>query len=87
MKTRALIIGLLMFLAFSLNTNYINCQVQEKTFLEESGEAQDSTKMNDILDYDLEYGKEGSSAGLIIGIAAAVLVVGGIIYFVRKRNK
>lgn len=76
-----------MFLAFSLNVNSVNAVDQDKTFLEESGEAQDSTKVSDILDYDLEYGNKGSSTGIIIGIVAVVLVGGGIIYFARKKKK
>lgn len=87
MKTKSIIVGIVVFLAFSLNANYVTAQEQEKTFLEETGETQDSTKMEDILDYDLEYGKQGSSIGLIIGIVAVVLVGGGIIYFARRKKK
>ncbi len=87
MKTKSIIASIVVFLAFFLNANFINAQDQEKTFLEETGETQDSTKMNDILDYDLEYGKQGPSTGLIIGIVAVVLVGGGIIYFARKKKK
>jgi len=78
MKTKAVIVGLIMFLAFSLNI-----QGQEQTFLEES---EDSAKSEDMLYYGLEDQEKGASTGLIIGIVA-VVVAGGAIFFLMKKKK
>lgn len=82
MKTKAFIVGLIMSLAFSLNA-----QGQEKTFLEESGEAQDSAKMNDMLFYGLEDENKGPSTGLIIGIVVVVVAGGGVFFLMKKKKK
>lgn len=81
MKTKAFIVGLVLFLAFSFNV-----QGQEKTFLEESGEAQDSAKMDDMFFYGLEEENKGPSTGLIIGIVV-VVVAGGAVFFLMKKKK
>jgi len=89
MKTKKLIAGLFMILLFALSANFSTAQdPQEGTFIEESGEKQDSIKKADIFDFDSEF-DEGSSigTGLIIGIAAVVVAGGLIFYFVRKKKK
>ena len=76
--------------ALTLNTYFVAGQdePQEGTFIEESGEMQDSTKKVDIFDFSSEFEEEkSSSTGLIIGIAAVLLVVGGIIYYFMKKKK
>ena len=89
MKTKRLITGLFLISALILTAGYATAQDEEKgTFIEESGEKQDSTKQVDIFDFSLEVDEEkSSSAGLIIGIAAVVLVGGGVIYLVRRKKK
>ena len=88
MKTKSFIIGVSILFALVFNVGILTAQEKEGTFIEESGEAQDSTKMANILDYSKEFGEENSSkTGLIIGIAAAVLATGAVIYFVRKKKK
>jgi len=87
MKIKTLFVALVLATALTFSTNEVNAQDPQGTFIEESGEAQDSTKMSDILDYDLEYGKEKSNTGLIIAIVAVVVVGGGIVLFTRKKKK
>ncbi len=86
MKARNLIAGL--FIVFALSfSNYAIGQDDKGTFIEESGEMQDSTKKGDIFDFSGELDEtESSGAGLYIGIAALVLLGGGIVYFVRKKK-
>ena len=89
MKTSTFITGLLLIFALALSVESAAGQDEEKgTYIEEIGEKQDSTKKADIFDFSLEY-EEGKSSGtgIIIGIAAVVLVGGGIIYFVRRKKK
>ena len=86
MKLKRLFAGILVCSFFALTTATLNAQEPKGTFLEESGEAQDSTKMSDILDYELADGNEKSNTGLIIGVVAVVLVGGGIVLFTRKKK-
>ncbi|MCA1810082.1 MAG: LPXTG cell wall anchor domain-containing protein [Lentisphaerae bacterium] len=81
MKTKAIIVGLIMFLAFSFN---VQGQGQEQTFLEES---EDSAKTEDMLYYGLEDQEKGASTGLIIGIVAVVVVGGGVFFLMKKKKK
>lgn len=86
MKIKTLLAGIFICVAFMMSSQFVLAQDPKGTFIDESGEAQDSTKMTDILDYDLEYGNEKSNTGLIIGIVAVVLVGGGIVLFTRKKK-
>lgn len=83
MKIKAIIAGLVIFLMLAINSNPVNAQ--EKTYLEESGEAQDSAAMNDMY-YGLEEESQGPSKGLIIAIVAAVVAGGAVFYFVKKKK-
>ncbi len=83
MKIRAIITGLVVFLMLAINTNSLNAQ--EKTYLEESGEAQDSAAMSDIF-YGLEEVDQGPSKALIIGIVAVVVAGGAVFYFMKKKK-
>lgn len=88
MKTKTLFTGLVVFFTLAFNAEILTAQEKEGTFIEESGDAQDSTKMANILDYSQEFGEQKSSnVGLFIGIAAAILAGGGVIYFVKKKKK
>jgi LPXTG-motif cell wall-anchored protein len=87
MKTKSFITGLLILFVFGFNAGILTAQEKEGTFIEESGDAQDSTKTADILDYSKEFGEQSSNTGLIIGIVAAVLAGGTVIYFVTKKKK
>jgi LPXTG-motif cell wall-anchored protein len=84
MKVKAIIAGMVMFLMIAINTNPLNAQ--EKTYLEESGEAQDSAAMSDIF-YGLEEQNQGPSTILIVGIVAVVVAGGAVFYFLRKKKK
>ena len=88
MKTKSFFTGLLIFIAFTFSGAILSAQEKEGTFIEESGDAQDSTKMANILDYSKEFGEQkSSSTGLIVGIAAVVLAGGAAFYFIKKRKK
>jgi LPXTG-motif cell wall-anchored protein len=89
MKTKSFITGLLILFVFGFNAGVLNAQEKEGTFIEESGDAQDSTKTANILDYSKEFGDQKSSnTGLIVAIAAAVLAGGAFIYLKgKKKNK
>ncbi|MDX2415390.1 MAG: LPXTG cell wall anchor domain-containing protein [Bacteroidales bacterium] len=87
MKLKTFFAGILICSVFALTAPGVNAQDPKGTFLEESGEAQDSTKVSDILDYELVDGNEKSNTGLIIGIVAVVLIGGGIIIFLRNKKK
>jgi len=88
MKTKSFFTGLLILFAVTFNAGILIAQEKEGTFVEESGDAQDSTKMANILDYSKEFGdQKSSSTGLIVGIAAAVLAGGAAFYFIRKKKK
>jgi LPXTG-motif cell wall-anchored protein len=88
MKTKSFVSGLLILFVFGFNAGILNAQEKEGTFIEESGDAQDSTKTANILDYSKEFGEQKSSnTGMIIGITAAVLAGGAVIYLVRKKRK
>jgi len=64
MKTKKLITGLFLISALALTAKFVAGQEQEKgTFIEESGEKQDSTKKADIFDFSLEF-EEGKSLSL-----------------------
>ena len=73
-----------MFLMLAINANTVNAQ--EKTYLEESGEAQDSAAMSDIF-YGLEEEKQGPSVLLIVGVVAVVVVGGAVFYSLKKKKK
>jgi LPXTG-motif cell wall-anchored protein len=83
MKKRTIIAGMVMFLMLGISVNTVNAQ--EQTYLEESGEAQDSAAMNDMF-YGLEEVNQGPSKLLIIGIVA-VVVAGGAVFYLRKKKK
>jgi len=89
MKTKIFITVLFLICTLTLNTKFITGQEEQPgTFIEESGEKQDSIKKADIFDFSLEFEEEKSSnTGLIIGIAAVVLVGGGIVFFIRRKKK
>lgn len=89
MKTKTLIAGFFIVFALILNTGFVSGQeIQQGTFIEESGETEDSTKMADVLDYDFDVeGESSSNTGLIVGIAAIVLIGGAVIIFLRKKKK
>ncbi len=87
MKTKSFVTGLLILFVFGFSAGILNAQEKEGTFIEESGDAQDSTKTANILDYSKEFGEQSSNTGLIVAIAAAVLAGGAVIYFVRKKKK
>ncbi len=87
MKTKSFVTGLLILFVFGFSAGVLTAQEKEGTFIEESGDAQDSTKTANILDYSKEFGEQSSSTGLIVAIAAAVLAGGAVIYFVRKKKK
>ena len=88
MKTKSFVTGLLILFVFGFNAGILTAQEKEGTFIEESGDAQDSTKTANILDYSEEFGEQkSSSTGLIVAIAAAVLAGGVVIYLVRKKKK
>ena len=88
MKTKSFVTGLLILFVFGFSAGILTAQEKEGTFIEESGDAQDSTKTANILDYSKEFGEQkSSSTGLIVAIAAAVLAGGTVIYLVRKRKK
>ena len=83
MKIKAIITGLVISLMLAINANSV--KAQEKTYLEESGEAQDSAAMNDLY-FGLEEVNQGPSKVLIIGIIAVVVVGGAVFYFMRKKK-
>lgn len=83
MKKRTIIAVMVMFLMLGISVNTVNAQ--EQTYLEESGEAQDSAAMNDMF-YGLEEVNQGPSKLLIIGIVA-VVVAGGAVFYLRKKKK
>ena len=88
MKTKSLFTGLLILFAIAFAPANLLAQEKEGTFVEESGDAQDSTKTANILDYSKEFGEQNSSStGLIAGIAAVVLVGGAAFYFIKKKKK
>ena len=88
MKTKSFFTGLVILFALTFSGGILIAQEKEGTFVEESGDAQDSIKMANILDYSKEFGEEkSSSTGLIAGIAALVLVGGAAFYFIRKKKK
>ena len=88
MKTKSFVTGLLILFVFGFNAGILTAQEKEGTFIEESGDAQDSTKMANILDYSKEFGDQKSSnTGLIVAIAAAVLAGGAVIYLKGKKKK
>ena len=87
MKTKSFFSGLVILFALTFNTGILIAQEKEGTFIEESGDAQDSTKTANILDYSKEFGEQSSSTGLIVGLAAVVLVGGAVFYFIRKKKK
>ncbi len=72
---------------FGFNAGILTAQEKEGTFIEESGDAQDSTKTANILDYSKEFGEQSSKTGLIVAIAAAVLAGVAVMYLVRKKKK
>ena len=84
MKVKAIIAGVIMFLMLTINASTLNAQ--EKTYLEESGEAQDSAAMSDIF-YGLEEENQGPSAILIVGLVAVVLAGGAVFYSLKKKKK
>jgi len=86
MKLKRLFAGILVCSFFALTTATLNAQEPKGTFLEESGEAQDSTKVSDVLDYELVDGNEKSNTGLIIGVVAVVLLGAGIIILTKKKK-
>ena len=87
MKT--VITGLFLISLFTYSTTFVAGQDEQSgTFIEESGEMQDSIKMTDIFDFESDFDKEKSSGtGLIIGIVAGILLGGGIIYVTTKKKK
>lgn len=88
MKTKSFFTGLLILFALTFAPAILTAQEKEGTFVEESGDAQDSTKMANILDYSKEFGdQKSSSTGLIVGIVAAVLAGGAVFYFMKKKKK
>ncbi len=88
MKTKSFFTGLLILFAFAFAPAILTAQEKEGTFVEESGDAQDSTKMANILDYSKEFGEQkSSSTGLIVGIVAVVLAGGAVFYFMKKKKK
>lgn len=87
MRTKSFFTVFVFLFALTFNTGILIAQEKEGTFIEESGDAQDSTKMANILDYSKEFGEESSSTGLIIGLAALVLAGGAAFYFIRKKKK
>ena len=61
---------------------------KEGTFIEDKGEKQDSTVKVDVLDFYSSLEEDKSSGyGIVIGIAAIVLMGGGIIYLIRRKKK
>lgn len=89
MKTKTQIAGFILIALFAFTTIHITGQDKESgTYIEESGEKQDSVKRQDIFDFEDDFDKKKSpGTGLIIGIVAVVLVGGGIIYFTTKKKK
>lgn len=88
MKTRNFIAGLFIFCALIFGSNYTSAQDDKGTFIEESGEKQDSTPKTDIFDFSGEIDKESSSnVGLIVLVIAVPLIGGGTILFLRKKKK
>lgn len=88
MKIKSFVTGLLILFVFGFSAGILTAQEKEGTFIEESGDAQDSTKTANILDYSKEFGEQKStSTGLIVAIAVAVLAGGAVVYMVRKKKK
>ena len=87
MKTKSFFTALVILFALSFNAGILIAQEKEGTFIEESGDAQDSTKTANILDYSKEFGEQSSNTGLIVGIAAVVLAGGAAFYFIKKKKK
>ena len=88
MKTRNFIAGLFIICALIFGTNHISAQDEEGTFIDESGEKQDSLAQTDIFDFSGEMdGKSSSNVGLIILIIAVPLVGGGTFFLLRKKKK
>ena len=88
MKLKTLIGGIIIISILGFFANYVTGQDEpDGTYLDESGEKQDSLKNADIFDFGSEF-DEGKSSGtvLIIGIGAVVLVGGGIFYFTKKKK-
>ena len=87
MKT--VITGLFLISLFAFCTTFVAGQDEQSgTYIEESGEKQDSIKRTDIFDFESDFDKDkSSSTGIIIGIVAVVLVGGGIIYVTTKKKK
>ena len=88
MKTRNLLAGLFIICALIFGSNHTFAQDEEGTFIEESGEKQDSLAQTDIFDFSGELdAKSSSNVGLIILIIAVPLVGGGTILLLRKKKK
>ena len=61
MKTKSFVTGLLILFVFGFSAGVLTAQEKEGTFIEESGDAQDSTKTANILDYSkIESGYAGT---------------------------
>lgn len=89
MKIKSFVAGLFLVSALVLSTQFVAGQDEDQgTFVEESGEKQDSTKQASIFDFEGELDEKSSSnTGLIIAIAGVVVIGGGTIFFIRKKKK
>ena len=88
MKTRIFIAGLFVLCALVFSPNNTFSQDETGTYIEESGEKQDSLAQTDIFDFSGEMDERSSSSvGLIVLVIAVALVGGGTIFFLRKKKK
>ncbi len=88
MKVKTGIAGLFLVAALAFSGNFSSAQDEkEGTFIEEAGEKQDSIKGSDIMDFEGEFDQSKSSTGLIIGIIAAVVAVGGVVIYLTRKKK
>ena len=88
MKTRIIIAGLFILCAIFFNPNNTFAQDDQGTYIEESGEIQDSLAQTYIFDFSGEMDEQSSSGvGLVILVIAVALVGGGAIIFLRKKKK